>query len=62
MMKLLEKYVVEIKRDQSGVRSAGVRRQVLEYLVASKLPCLLVTMPDGEITEINLIKTRVSNQ
>ncbi len=48
-------YVVEVKREYSGISNAGVRRQVLEYLVASGYPCLLVTMPEGELDLIELL-------
>ncbi|MDJ0839011.1 MAG: hypothetical protein QNK37_20995 [Acidobacteriota bacterium] len=49
-------YVVEVKRyrENSGVANATVRRQVLEYMIASGLPCLLVQMPEGEISVIDL--------
>ena len=51
-----QRYVVEIKRYREGcsVQNAGIRRQVVEYLLASGLPCLLVKMPEGEIDLIEL--------
>ncbi len=44
-------YVVEVKRrkDGKGVANASARRQALEYIHASSLPCLLVIMPAGVI-------------
>ena len=42
-------YIVEVKTNQSGISNAGIRRQILEYLYATDLPCLLVRMPDGII-------------
>lgn len=49
-------YVVEVKRykDHGGINNAGIRRQVTEYLVAANLPCLLVTMPEGQIQLVEL--------
>ena len=49
-------YVVEVKRynDGSGIGNASIRRQVLEYLYAGGMPCLLVRMPEGEIDLIEL--------
>ena len=51
-----QQYVVEVKRyrDNSGISNATVRRQVLEYMIASGLPCLLVQMPEGDIAVIDL--------
>lgn len=50
------RYVVEVKsfNDRTGVANAGVRRQVMEYLHATGLPCLLVRMPGGDIDMIEL--------
>jgi len=50
------RYVVEVKRynDHSGIANAAVRRQVLEYLFAGGMPCLLVRMPEGEIDLIEI--------
>lgn len=44
-------YVVEVKNcnESSGVNNAAIRRQVIEYLRATGLPCLLVNMPEGRI-------------
>jgi len=55
-----QRYVVEVKRrdEGSGVANAAVRRQTLEYLYASGLPCLLVLMPAGDIELIELVSTR----
>lgn len=49
-------YVVEVKRKDSAgsINNAGVRRQVLEYVVAGGLPCLLVDMKTREITTVCL--------
>ncbi len=49
-------YVVEVKRYRAGnsINNAGIRRQVLEYLIAAELPCLLIAMPEGSIEEIDL--------
>ena len=49
-------FAVEVKSSRAGplVSQAGVRRQILEYLLATKLPCLLVRMPEGQITTICL--------
>jgi hypothetical protein len=54
-------YVVEVKRlgKGAGISKAGVRRQVLEYLVASGLPCLLVSMPEGRIERVNIAPGQV---
>ncbi len=44
-------YVVEVKNcnESSGINNAAIRRQVIEYLRATGLPCLLVNMPEGRI-------------
>ncbi len=44
-------YVVEVKNynDSTGINNAAIRRQVIEYLRASGLPCLLIHMPEGRI-------------
>ena len=47
-------YVVEVKWDDAGINKAAIRRQVLEYLVAADLPCLVVTMPEGMIDLVEL--------
>ena len=50
-----QRFVVEIKsyRDNISIQTASIRRQVLEYLWASGLPCLLVTMPEGNIEMVD---------
>lgn len=49
-------YLVEVKRKDHpiSINNAGVRRQVLEYMVAGGLPCLLVDMHAREITTVSL--------
>jgi len=49
------RFVVEIKSapEHAGIRTAAVRRQVIEYLWAAEMPCLLLTMPAGEIEIIS---------
>lgn len=49
-------YVVEVKQldDRSGVSSASVRRQVIEYVYATGMPCLLIRMPEGDIDMVEL--------
>ncbi|CAM2068241.1 hypothetical protein SCOR_22930 [Sulfidibacter corallicola] len=49
-------YIVEIKRKErlGGINNAIVRRQVLEYAVATGGPCLLVDMTSRTITEVAL--------
>ena len=49
-------YMVEIKRKErlGGINNAIVRRQVLEYAVATGRPCLLVDMTNRTITEVAL--------
>ena len=51
-----QQYVVEIKRyrERGWISNAAVRRQILEYLHASGLACLLVRMPEGLIDHIDL--------
>ncbi len=53
-------YVVEVKRKDSAgsINNAAVRRQVLEYVVAGGLPCLLVDMSAREITTVALDTVR----
>ena len=49
-----EKMTVEVKSqgDCQLIHQAGVRRQVAEYIYATKCPCLLVTTEDSGITRI----------
>ena len=47
-------YVVEIKSGEGDIAKALIRRQVMEYMVASELPCLLVLMPEGYIDLIEM--------
>jgi Holliday junction resolvase-like predicted endonuclease len=47
-------YVVEVKGDQTRISEAGVRRQIIEYLQAAGVPCLLVRMPEGDIDLVEL--------
>ena len=52
-----KRYVVEVKRldrGEASVSNADIRRQILEYLYVSGLPCLLVQMPQGIIEAIAL--------
>lgn len=44
-------YIVEVKNynDSTGINNAAIRRQVIEYLRATGLPCLLIHMPEGRI-------------
>ncbi|CAM2008883.1 hypothetical protein [Acanthopleuribacter pedis] len=51
-------YIVEVKRkDKAGtIRNGQVRRQVVEYALASQQPCLLVDMNAREITEVALAR------
>lgn len=47
-------YVVEVKRtDGDAIARASNRRQVLEYLFATDLPCLLVNMRRKEVQIID---------
>lgn len=46
-------YVVEVKYWQGAnpaIHNANIRRQVIEYIAASGLPCLLLEMPEGFVT------------
>lgn len=52
-----KRFLVEVKRLNRGdasVSKADIRRQVLEYLHVSNLPCLLVQMPHGIIEAVAL--------
>ena len=51
-----EWFVVEVKRynGDSAITNAGVRRQVLEYLYATGLRCLLVHMPEGQVDLVDI--------
>jgi len=42
-----QRYVVEVKQLDGSIKNAPIRRQVLEYMAAANLPCLLVIMPQG---------------
>lgn len=52
-----QQYVVEVKRKDKGgtIRNGLVRRQVVEYALASRLPCLLVDMNTREITLVEMM-------
>lgn len=48
-------FVVEIKRTHgSAIAKASIRRQVIEYLLATGLPCLLVNMQTKKIQIVEL--------
>lgn len=49
------RFVVEVKSGRHAqIGKAAVRRQILEYLFASGLPCILLMMPEGELVEIDV--------
>ena len=54
------RYVVEVKvhDDRAGITSAAVRRQVIEYMHATGMPCLLINMPEGDIDLIEFTEPR----
>ena len=52
-----QQYIVEVKNrpDFNGIYHAPIRRQVLEYLYATELPCLLVSMPEADLDIIEKV-------
>ncbi|PIE02468.1 MAG: hypothetical protein CSA81_07325 [Acidobacteria bacterium] len=48
------KYTVEVKSqsDKNLIHQADVRRQLIEYIKASHVPCILLTMQDQFMTEV----------
>lgn len=51
-----EQLIVEVKYwsgNTPAIHNAIIRRQVIEYLAASGLPCLLLEMPQGYVSRID---------
>jgi hypothetical protein len=49
-------FIVEVKYWQAqtpAIHNANIRRQIIEYLAASGLPCLLLEMPEGYVSLID---------